>query len=136
MRLRSGTLPATLTGPLPNAAKVQATLYQQTIPHYSRQRAEDANGSKTARLAKFTNELDVNKYTGISNRKLKIGGSRTVDIASGVGTARKSGHSLFGTSAMRRADGTADQALNIHCDEFAISRPVRHATYLVAGGIR
>jgi hypothetical protein len=53
-----------LTGALANAAQVRATLYYQSIPpYYLRQRAEDASGPDTARLVKFTNELDVNKYT-------------------------------------------------------------------------
>ena len=70
-----------LTGELTNAAKVQATLYYQSIPpYYLRQRAEDANGPDTARLVKFTNELDVNKYTEISNWKLKVSGSGPVNI--------------------------------------------------------
>jgi len=69
------------TGALANAAKVQATLYYQSIPpSYLRQRAEDANGPDTARLVKFTNELDVNKYTEISNWKLKVTSSGAVDI--------------------------------------------------------
>ena len=66
---------------VPNAAKVQATLYYQSIPpYYLRQRSEDANGPDTARLIKFTNQLDVNKYTEISNWKLKIASSGPVDI--------------------------------------------------------
>jgi hypothetical protein len=70
-----------LTGGLTNAAKVQATLYYQSIPpYYLRQRAEDASGPDTARLVKFTNELDVNKYTEISNWKLKVTSSGPVDI--------------------------------------------------------
>ena len=70
-----------LTGGLASAAKVQATLYYQSIPpYYLRQRAEDANGPDTARLINFTNELDVNKYTEISNWKLKITSSGPVDI--------------------------------------------------------
>ena len=70
-----------LTGGLTSAAKVQATLYYQSIPpYYLRQRAEDGHGPDTARLVKFTNELDVNKYTEISNWKLKIASSGAVDI--------------------------------------------------------
>jgi hypothetical protein len=70
-----------LTGTLASAAAVQATLYYQSIPpYYLRQRAEDASGPDTARLIKFTNELDVNKYAEISNWKLKIAGSGTVNI--------------------------------------------------------
>jgi hypothetical protein len=70
-----------LTGALTNAAKVQATLYYQSIPpSYLRQRAEDASGPDTARLIKFTNELDVTKYTEISNWKLKIASSGAVSI--------------------------------------------------------
>jgi hypothetical protein len=70
-----------LTGGLTNAAKVRATLYYQSIPpYYLRQRAEDAQGPDTARLIKFTNELDVNKYTEISNWKLNIAGSGAIDI--------------------------------------------------------
>jgi hypothetical protein len=66
---------------VPNAAKVQATLYYQSIPpYYLRQRSEDASGPDTARLVKFTNELDVNKYTEISNWKLKIASSGDVNI--------------------------------------------------------
>jgi hypothetical protein len=66
---------------IPNAATVQATLYYQSIPpYYLRQRSEDASGPDTARLIKFTNQLDVNKYTEISNWKLKIASSGTVDI--------------------------------------------------------
>src|SRR5208337_4301937 len=58
---------------LTNATQVQATLYYQSIPpSYLRQRAEDANGPDTARLIKYTKELDVNKYTEISNWKLKV----------------------------------------------------------------
>ncbi len=53
-----------LTGQLTSAAKVQATLYYQSIPpYYLRQRAEDANGPDTARLINFTNELDVGTNT-------------------------------------------------------------------------
>jgi hypothetical protein len=70
-----------LTGELTNAAKVQATLYYQSIPpYYLRQRAEDGHGPDTARLVKFTTELDVNKYTEISNWKLKIASSGAVDL--------------------------------------------------------
>ncbi|MGO9058137.1 MAG: hypothetical protein ACLQU2_12265 [Candidatus Binataceae bacterium] len=70
-----------LTGGLANAAQVQATLYYQSIPpYYLRQRAEDASGPDTARLIKFTNQLDVNKYTEISNWKLKISSSGDVNI--------------------------------------------------------
>lgn len=70
-----------LTGALANAAKVQATLYYQSIPpYYLRQRTEDADGPDTARLVKFTNELDVNKYTEISNWKLQIAGSGFINI--------------------------------------------------------
>jgi hypothetical protein len=66
---------------IPNAAKVQATLYYQSIPpYYLRQRSEDARGPDTARLVKFTNELDVNKYTEISNWKLKIASSGAANI--------------------------------------------------------
>jgi hypothetical protein len=66
---------------IPNAATVQATLYYQSIPpYYLRQRFEDANGPDTARLAKFTDQLDVNKYTEISNWKLKISSSGPVNI--------------------------------------------------------
>ena len=66
---------------VPHAAKVQATLYYQSIPpYYLRQRSEDANGPDTARLVKFTNQLDVNKYTEISNWKLKIADTPPVDI--------------------------------------------------------
>ena len=54
--------------------------YQSIPPYYLRQRSEDANGPDTARLIKFTNELDVNKYTEISNWKLKIASSGPVDI--------------------------------------------------------
>ena len=70
-----------LTGTLASAAAVQATLYYQSIPpYYLRQRAEDATGPDTARLIKFTNELDVNKYAEISNWKLQIASSGTVDL--------------------------------------------------------
>jgi hypothetical protein len=70
-----------LTGQLTNAAKVQSTLYYQSIPpYYLRQRAQDGHGPDTARLVKFTNELDVNKYTEISNWKLKVASSEPVDI--------------------------------------------------------
>jgi len=70
-----------LTGSLANAAQVQATLYYQSIPpYYLRQRSEDANGPDTARLIKFTNELDTTKYTEISNWKLKIAGSGPVSL--------------------------------------------------------
>ncbi|MGH2508526.1 MAG: hypothetical protein ACRDHZ_14175, partial [Ktedonobacteraceae bacterium] len=70
-----------LTGTLANAAMVQATLYYQSIPpYYLRQRAEDGHGPDTARLVKFTNELDVSKYTEISNWKLQIAGSGPVNI--------------------------------------------------------
>jgi len=70
-----------LTGGLTNAAQVQATLYYQSIPpYYLRQRAEDASGPDTARLVNFTNELDVSKYTEISNWKLKISSSGDVNI--------------------------------------------------------
>jgi len=70
-----------LTGGLTSAAKVQATLYYQSIPpYYLRQRSEDGHGPDTARLVKFTSELDVNKYSEISNWKLKIASSGAVDI--------------------------------------------------------
>jgi hypothetical protein len=70
-----------LTPALANAAKVQATLYYQSIPpYYLRQRSEDASGPDTARLVKFTNELDVSKYTEISNWKLRIAASGAVNI--------------------------------------------------------
>jgi len=56
-------------------------LYYQSIPpYYLRQRAEDASGPDTARLVKFTNELDVTKYTEISNWKLKTATSGAVTI--------------------------------------------------------
>jgi hypothetical protein len=89
---------------LTNAAKVRATLYYQSIPPgYLRERAEDAHGPDTARLIKFTNELNVNKYTEISNWKLKIASTGTFDITvTGVGTLRKSEHGLLGTSTTRR----------------------------------
>ena len=65
-----------LTGRLTNAAEVQATLYYQSIPpYYLRQRAQDGHGPDTARLVKFMNQLDVNKYTEISNWKLKVASS-------------------------------------------------------------
>jgi hypothetical protein len=71
----------TLAGPLAAAAKVQATLYYQSIPpYYLRQRSEDAGGPDTRRLIKFTNQLDVKKYSEISNWKLKITSSGPVDI--------------------------------------------------------
>jgi hypothetical protein len=71
----------TLAGPLAAAAKVQATLYYQSIPpYYLRQRSEDASGPDTRRLIKFTNQLDVKKYSEISNWKLKITSSGPVDI--------------------------------------------------------
>ncbi len=61
---------------LTNAAKVQATLYYQSIPPgYLQEREKDADGPDTARLIKYTTELDVNKYTEISNWKLKIASS-------------------------------------------------------------
>jgi hypothetical protein len=70
-----------LTPALTNATKVQATLYYQSIPpYYLRQRAEDASGPDTARLVKFTSELDVTKYSEISNWKLKINTSGPVGI--------------------------------------------------------
>jgi hypothetical protein len=63
----------------------------------SRQRAEDASGPDTARLVKFTNELNVNKYTEISNWKLRINSSGPVDITkSEAGILRKSEHRLLG----------------------------------------
>jgi hypothetical protein len=70
---------------------------------YLRQRAEDADGPDTARLVNYTNKLDANKYTEISNWKLKIAGTGTVDITvSGAGTLQKSQHRLLGTSTTRR----------------------------------
>jgi hypothetical protein len=89
---------------LTNAAQVRATLYYQSIPpSYLRQRAEDANGPDTARLIKYTNELDVNKYTEISNWKLKVTSSGPIDISvSGAGTVRKSERSLLGKSTTPR----------------------------------
>ena len=70
-----------LTGGLANAAKVQATLFYQSIPpYYLRQRAEDANGPDTARLIKFTNELNLNDYPEISDWKLRISSSGLVNI--------------------------------------------------------
>jgi len=66
---------------VPNAAKVQVTMYYQSIPpYYLRQRAEDAHGPDTARLVKFANELDVNKYTEISDWKLKVATSGAVNL--------------------------------------------------------
>ncbi len=66
---------------VPGATTVQATLYYQTIPpYYLSQRSEDASGPDTRRLINFTNQLDVNKYTEISNWKLKIAGSGLVNI--------------------------------------------------------
>ena len=63
------------------ATTVQATLYYQTIPpYYLSQRSKDASGPDTRRLINFTNQLDVNKYTEISNWKLKIAGSGLVNI--------------------------------------------------------
>jgi hypothetical protein len=99
-----------LTGALANAAMVQATLYYQSIPpYYLRQRAEDASGPDTARLVNYTNELDVNKYTEISNWKLKIASSEPVDITVGAGTFRKSPqHSLLASLRRTEEDGTAD----------------------------
>src|SRR5260370_18562968 len=84
---------------LTNATQVRATLYYQSIPpSYLRQRAEDANGPDTARLIKYTNELDVNKYTEISNWKLKVASTGTVDITvSEAGTSRKGQHSILRT---------------------------------------
>ena len=76
MWLQHGALSGTAHGSTPSAAKVQATLYYQSIPpSYLRQRAQDAHGPDTARLIKFTNQLDVNKYTEISNWKLKVASS-------------------------------------------------------------
>lgn len=70
-----------LSGALANAAQVQATLYYQSIPpYYLRQRAQDGHGPATARLIDFVNQLDVNKYTEISNWKLKIASSGAVTI--------------------------------------------------------
>jgi len=64
---------------VPNASRVRATLYYQSIPpYYLRQRSDDASGPDTRRLIKFTNQLDVNKYTEISNWKLKVAGSGIV----------------------------------------------------------
>ena len=94
-----------LTGALANAAKVQATLYYQSIPpYYLRQRAEDASGPDTARLINYTNELNVGTaYPEIANWKLKITSSGPVNITvSGAGTLRKSRHSLLGKSTTRR----------------------------------
>jgi hypothetical protein len=66
---------------VPNAAKVQATLYYQSIPpYYLRQRSEDAHGPDTARLVKFTKELDVSKYTEISDWKLQVATSGAVNL--------------------------------------------------------
>lgn len=70
-----------ITPALANAAKVQATLYYQSIPpYYLRQRAEDASGPDTARLVAYASELDVSKYTEISNWKLRINSSGPVNI--------------------------------------------------------
>jgi hypothetical protein len=96
--------PALTAGELASAAQVRATLYYQSIPpSYLRQRAEDATGPDTARLIKFTNELNVNKYTEISNWKLKIMSTGTVDITvTEAGTSRKGQHSVLRTSTARR----------------------------------
>ena len=97
MRLQRSALSATADGRLTSAAKVQATLYYQSIPpYYLRQRAEDANGPDTARLINFTNQLNVGtKYPEIANWKLKIASSGLVDIpVNGVGTLRKSERSF------------------------------------------
>jgi hypothetical protein len=65
-----------------SAAKVQATLYYQSIPpYYLRQRSEDANGPDTKRLINFTNQLKVGtSYPEIANWKLEIAGSGPVPI--------------------------------------------------------
>jgi hypothetical protein len=57
-------------------------LYYQSIPpYYLRQRSEDANGPDTARLIKFTNQLNVGtNYPEIANWKLKIASSGPVNI--------------------------------------------------------
>jgi hypothetical protein len=67
---------------IPGAATVQATLYYQSIPpYYLQQRAEDASGPDTARLIKFTNELNVGTdYPEIADWKLEIASSGPVDI--------------------------------------------------------
>jgi hypothetical protein len=70
-----------LTPALANAAKVQATLYYQSIPpYYLRQRAENATGPDTQRLINFVSQLDVTKYTEIANWKLMISSSGAVNI--------------------------------------------------------
>jgi len=71
-----------LAGGLTGAAKVRATLYYQTIPpYYLRQRAEDGHGPDTARLVKFTHQLNVGTdYPEIANWKLEIASSGIVDI--------------------------------------------------------
>jgi hypothetical protein len=97
-----------LTGALTNAAKVQATLYYQSIPPgYLRERAEDASGPDTARLIKFTNELNVNKYTEISNWRLKVTSSGAVNLAEPTAqlksgsTPKKSAQSIFAAKSPR-----------------------------------
>jgi len=67
---------------IPGAATVQATLYYQSIPpYYLSRRAEDANGPDTARLIKFTDQLNVGTdYPEIANWKLKIASSGAVTI--------------------------------------------------------
>ena len=73
-------IPLTTPG-LSNAAKVQATLYYQSIPpYYLRQRAEDATGPDTQRLINFASQLDTTKYTEISNWKLLINSSGPTNI--------------------------------------------------------
>lgn len=94
-----------LTGGLANAAKVQATLYYQSIPpYYLRQRAEDGSGADTARLIKFTNELDVDDYPEISNWKLKIASSGAANIQSSQSVLRGKVKLPFTRDAHARAD--------------------------------
>ncbi len=98
--------PALTAGELASAAQVRATLYYQSIPpSYLAQREEDATGPDTARLIKYTNELNVGTaYPEISNWKLKITSTGTVDITvSEAGTSRKGQHSVLRTSTARRA---------------------------------
>ena len=71
-----------ITPALANAAKVQATLYYQSIPpYYLRQRAEDASGPDTQRLINYASQLSVGTaYPEISNWKLRINSSGSVNI--------------------------------------------------------
>jgi len=81
MRLQRRALTATAHGRSHERGKGSTHFVLQSIPpYYLRRHAQDCHVPDTARLVKFTNELDVNKYTEISGWKRKGAGSEPIDI--------------------------------------------------------